>query len=88
MRQLIQANVKNDLQILDEVEGFLVDFRDTWKEMMQQNRQSKLSTRWPILVSTMKHIYDLNVSLYALSATRRPTERKIEIIILIMYRSF
>ena len=30
MRQLIQANVKNDLQLLDEVEGYLVEFRDTW----------------------------------------------------------
>ena len=41
MRQLIQANVKNDLQLLDEVEGFLVEFRDTWKEVIQQTRQQK-----------------------------------------------
>ena len=39
MRQLIQANVKNDLQLLDEVEGYLVEFRDTWKEVIQQTRQ-------------------------------------------------
>lgn len=40
MRQLIQANVKNDLKILEEVEGFVTEFRDTWKEMTQQNRQT------------------------------------------------
>ena len=39
MRQLIQANVKNELQLLDEVEGYLVEFRDTWKEVIQQTRQ-------------------------------------------------
>lgn len=39
MRQLIQANVKNDLQLLEEVEGYLVEFRDTWKEVIQQTRQ-------------------------------------------------
>lgn len=38
-RQLIQANLKNDSSILDEVEGFVVQFRDTWKEVIQLNRQ-------------------------------------------------
>ncbi|MBP0726725.1 flagellar export chaperone FliS [Bacillus sp. RG28] len=38
-RQLIQANIKNDINILDEVEGFVVEFRDTWKEVIQLNRQ-------------------------------------------------
>jgi len=38
-RQLIQANIKNDVSILDEVEGFIVQFRDTWKEVIQLNRQ-------------------------------------------------
>ncbi len=38
-RQLVQANVTNDVAILDEVEGFILDFRDTWKEIIQQNRQ-------------------------------------------------
>ena len=37
--QLIQANIKNDVSILDEVEGFVVQFRDTWKEAIQLNRQ-------------------------------------------------
>lgn len=38
-RQLVEANVKNDAKLLDEVEGFLVEFRDTWKEMIQQSRK-------------------------------------------------
>lgn len=39
--QLIQANIKNDIGLLEEVEGFFVQFRDTWKEMIQQSRQMK-----------------------------------------------
>lgn len=38
-RQLIQANIKNDVTILEEVEGFITEFRDTWKEVIQINRQ-------------------------------------------------
>ncbi|MET3193341.1 flagellar export chaperone FliS [Bacillus sp. OAE603] len=38
-RQLIQANIKNDVSILEEVEGFVTEFRDTWKEVIQINRQ-------------------------------------------------
>lgn len=38
-RQLIQANIKNDVTILEEVEGFVTEFRDTWKEVIQINRQ-------------------------------------------------
>jgi flagellar secretion chaperone FliS len=38
-RRLIDANVKNDISILDEVEGFVVEFRDTWKQVIQLNRQ-------------------------------------------------
>lgn len=33
--RLIEANVKNDLEILEEVEGYVVEFRDTWKQMME-----------------------------------------------------
>lgn len=39
IRQLIQANIKNDVTILEEVEGFVTEFRDTWKEVIQINRQ-------------------------------------------------
>lgn len=38
-RQLIQANIKNDVAILDEVAGFVTEFRDTWKEVIQLNRK-------------------------------------------------
>lgn len=40
-RRLIQANVKNDPAILDEVEGFVTEFRDTWKQVIQINRQKQ-----------------------------------------------
>jgi flagellar secretion chaperone FliS len=32
LRQLITANVKKDILILNEVEDFFVQFRDTWRE--------------------------------------------------------
>lgn len=38
-RRLIEANVKNDAAILDEVEGFVTEFRDTWKQVILINRQ-------------------------------------------------
>ncbi|WP_203363255.1 flagellar export chaperone FliS [Bacillus sp. REN10] len=38
-RRLMEANVKNDPAILEEVEGFVTEFRDTWKEVIQKNRQ-------------------------------------------------
>ncbi|KMY55470.1 flagellar biosynthesis protein FliS [Bacillus sp. FJAT-27231] len=38
-RRLIEANIKNDTAILEEVEGFVTEFRDTWKEVIQKNRQ-------------------------------------------------
>ncbi len=42
-RQLTQANIKNDASILDEVEGLVVEFRDTWKQVIQKNRQQQFS---------------------------------------------
>ncbi|WP_010302148.1 flagellar export chaperone FliS [Kurthia senegalensis] len=42
-RQLTQANIKNDVSILDEVEGLVVEFRDTWKQVIQKNRQQQFS---------------------------------------------
>ncbi|MFD1779983.1 flagellar export chaperone FliS [Fredinandcohnia salidurans] len=38
-RRLIDANIKNDVEILSEVEGLVTEFRDTWKEVIQINRQ-------------------------------------------------
>lgn len=40
-RQLIEANLKNDVAILDEVSEFVTDFRDTWKQVIQINRQKQ-----------------------------------------------
>ena len=43
-RRLVEANVKSDLAILEEVEGFVTELRDTWKEAIQLNRQQQFST--------------------------------------------
>ncbi|WP_026559724.1 flagellar export chaperone FliS [Metabacillus halosaccharovorans] len=39
--RLIEANTKNDVEILEEVEGYVVDFRDTWKQVIQTSRQQQ-----------------------------------------------
>ncbi|TMU84309.1 flagellar export chaperone FliS [Bacillus sp. BHET2] len=41
IRRLTEANIKSDVSILEEVEGLLTDFRDTWKEAIQLNRQKQ-----------------------------------------------
>jgi flagellar secretion chaperone FliS len=40
-RRLVEANVKGDVAILEEVEEFVTDFRDTWKEAIQINRKEQ-----------------------------------------------
>lgn len=40
-RRLIEANVQNDIEILSEVEGYVVEFRDTWKEVIFTNRKQR-----------------------------------------------
>ncbi|WP_409290513.1 flagellar export chaperone FliS [Peribacillus sp. SCS-37] len=40
-RRLMEANIKNDISILDEVEGLVGEFRDTWKQVIQANRQKQ-----------------------------------------------
>lgn len=40
-RRLIEANMKSDEAILNEVEEFVTEFRDTWKEVIQLNRQKQ-----------------------------------------------
>ncbi|WP_346206556.1 flagellar export chaperone FliS [Caldifermentibacillus hisashii] len=37
--KLIEANVKNDLASLEEAESIMIEFRDTWKEVIKLNRQ-------------------------------------------------
>ena len=39
--RLTEANIKNDLSILGEVEGYVTDFRNTWKQVIQMNRQKQ-----------------------------------------------
>ncbi|KPB05642.1 flagellar export chaperone FliS [Bacillus sp. CHD6a] len=38
-RRLIDANLKNDSSIVDEVEGLMMEFRDAWKQVIQSSRQ-------------------------------------------------
>ncbi|MEK3857145.1 flagellar export chaperone FliS [Cytobacillus sp. FSL H8-0458] len=42
-RRLMEANIKNDASILAEVEDMVTEFRDTWKEVIQVNRQKQFS---------------------------------------------
>lgn len=39
--RLIEANIKKDKSILEEVKEFVVEFRETWKEAMKLARQGK-----------------------------------------------
>lgn len=39
--RLLQANLANDVAIIEEVEGFISEFRDTWKEVIRLNRQQQ-----------------------------------------------
>lgn len=39
--QLKEANVHNDTSKLDEVLGFVTEFRDTWKQVIIKNRQQQ-----------------------------------------------
>lgn len=38
-RRLVQANVKKDAEILEEINTHLHSIRDTWKEVMRINRE-------------------------------------------------
>ncbi|SDN02083.1 flagellar protein FliS [Fictibacillus solisalsi] len=38
-RRLIEANIQSNVEILDEVEGFVKELRDAWKEVIQINRR-------------------------------------------------
>ncbi|MBB2481625.1 flagellar export chaperone FliS [Bacillus sp. APMAM] len=44
-RRLIEANLKNDTAILDEVEELITEFRDTWKQVIQLNRQQQYGAK-------------------------------------------
>lgn len=38
-RRLVEANIKKDKEILEEVNQHLRSMRDTWKEVMQHSKQ-------------------------------------------------
>lgn len=40
-RRLVEANIQNDISIIQEVEGLVTEFRDTWKEVIRINRQQQ-----------------------------------------------
>ena len=42
--RLVEANTKNDPAILDEVAELVTEFRDTWKQAIQLNRQKQFSS--------------------------------------------
>lgn len=43
-RRLTEANIQNDASILEEVENLVIEFRDTWKEVIKKNRQEQFAT--------------------------------------------
>ena len=42
-RRLVEANVNSDRSILEEVEGFVTELRDTWKQVIQLNRKQQFT---------------------------------------------
>ena len=40
-RRLVEANIHNDIAIIEEVEGLVTEFRDTWKEVLKITRQQQ-----------------------------------------------
>lgn len=40
-RRLVEANINNDVAIIEEVEGLVTEFRDTWKEVLKITRQQQ-----------------------------------------------
>ncbi|MGY0693534.1 flagellar export chaperone FliS [Virgibacillus sp. FSP13] len=41
--QLKEGNIKNDVSLLEEVLGFVTEFRDTWKEVILKTRQKQFT---------------------------------------------
>ncbi|MEB7773291.1 flagellar export chaperone FliS [Kurthia gibsonii] len=39
--RLSEANMKMDVAIIEEVEGLVTEFRDTWKQVIQLNRKQQ-----------------------------------------------
>ncbi len=41
--QLVDANIRKDITLLDEAESYLADMRDTWQDAILQLKQSSLT---------------------------------------------
>ena len=39
--RLVEANIQNDVAIIEEGDGLVTEFRDTWKEVIRINRQQQ-----------------------------------------------
>ncbi|MDM5246508.1 flagellar export chaperone FliS [Lysinibacillus sp. G4S2] len=39
--RLVEANIRNDISIIEEIEELVTEFRDTWKEVIRINRQQQ-----------------------------------------------
>ncbi|MBE1555027.1 flagellar export chaperone FliS [Sporosarcina limicola] len=39
--RLIEGNIKNDSALFDEVSSIIMEFRDTWRQVIQINRQKQ-----------------------------------------------
>jgi flagellar protein FliS len=39
IRRLVDGNINNDINAIEEVEEFVTELRDTWKEVIKINRQ-------------------------------------------------
>lgn len=44
-RQLVQANIKNNIALIEEVEELVTEFCDTWKQVIQLNRQQQYGSQ-------------------------------------------
>jgi len=42
--RLVEANIQNNVSFIEEVEGFVTEFRDTWKEVIRINRQQQFGS--------------------------------------------
>ncbi|SFQ53552.1 flagellar protein FliS [Psychrobacillus psychrotolerans] len=44
INRLIEANINNDISKIEEVYALTLEFRDTWKQVIQINRQKQYGT--------------------------------------------
>lgn len=42
--RLVEANIQNNVSFIEEVEGLVTEFRDTWKEVIRINRQQQFGS--------------------------------------------